>query len=108
VTKSPALMKWHNSRIGFWINVVILKTFVMCYFGFCMIPFTLLKYRKWGPVYGSLYWNGLFVFGLFPLYAPAIKWVTRLGNSVKKDTRSENLTNGEIIFETHTNGVKTD
>lgn len=55
ITKNSALMRWHNSTIGFWINVVILKTFVMCYFGFCMVPFTLLKYRQWGPIYKGIF-----------------------------------------------------
>jgi len=91
LSKSPALMRWHNHKIGFWINVVILKTFVMCYFGFCMVPFTLLKYRSWGPVYSDLYYNGLLVFGTYMIYEPGIKWIVKITGD-KQQGAAENGT----------------
>ncbi|OXA57645.1 lysophospholipid acyltransferase 5 [Folsomia candida] len=94
ITKNSALMRWHNSTIGFWINVVILKTFVMCYFGFCMVPFTLLKYRQWGPIYKDLYYSGLLIFGAFPAYAPIIKWLVKDGGSKPPRRTEGGLENG--------------
>jgi len=91
LTKNAAFMRWHNSKIGFWVNVFIVKVFVMCYFGFCMIPFILLKYRSWGPVYYDLYYNGLLLFGGFPAYAPLIRAAFRLGQE-KPPQRSQTTT----------------
>lgn len=106
------MVRWHGSTIGFWIDAVVLKLFVLSYFGFCMVPFTLLKYRLWGPVYKDLYWSGLLIFGLFPAYAPILKWVTRLGNRSRSGRGNASDDNGTVADARKSglqpNGLKTE
>lgn len=90
VTKSPTLVRWHNTTVGFWVDAVLCKIFVTSYFGFAMIPFTMLKYRNWGPVYRDLYYNGLLVFGAFPAYAPIIKQIVGYRPTKKSSEKPQN------------------
>lgn len=107
VSKSRVLMGFHNTTVGFWINVVILKIFVMCFFGFCMVPFTLLKYKLWLPVYSEIYFCGFAVFGLFPFYAPLLKWAVRLTGTVKDPKEGAKAMNG-VSHSNGTSRVKSD
>ncbi len=96
ITKIPALVRWHDSTVGFWIDVVLSKTFVFIYFGYCMIPFGLLKWRHWTQVYGSIYYNGTILFVLFPIAAPYLKRVLvkrppRTASGSKEDTSNKNI-----------------
>jgi len=90
LSKNAAFMRWHNTKIGSWIDFLVVKIFVMCYFGFCMIPFILLKYRSWGPVYYDLYYNGLLIFGLFPAYAPLLRAVFSIGQEKARSQTTSN------------------
>ncbi|ODN06279.1 Lysophospholipid acyltransferase 5, partial [Orchesella cincta] len=72
VKKFPTLVRWHDSTLGFWIDVVVSKTFLFVYFGYCMIPFGLLKWRLWTKVYGLIYYNGTILFIAFPFIAQLI------------------------------------
>jgi len=78
-----------------------------------MVPFTMLKYRLWGPVYKDLYWSGLLIFGLFPVYAPVIKWITKLGqagpsSSSSRGNSGQNIAGSSRNTELRPNGIKAD
>jgi len=86
LVKNDAIQRWHNTKIGFWIDVVVLKTLVTCYFGYCTLSFGLLKFESWWQVYKDLYFNGCIIFGLWPLYAPLVKMLLKIGQSPRPVT----------------------
>lgn len=71
--KNPRIQRWHAHPVCFWIDIVILKVLVTVFFGYCTLPFGLLKLEKWWEVYKDLYFIGFIVFGLWPVYAPLVK-----------------------------------
>jgi lysophospholipid acyltransferase 5 len=71
--KNQTLARWHASTIGFWIDVIISKTLVTIFFGYCILSFSLLSMTRWMKVYGELYYSGHLIFGLWPLYGPFVK-----------------------------------
>jgi len=73
VSKNAKIQAWHSHPIGFWLDVIILKLLVTVFFGYCTLPFGLLKFNKWWLVYKDLYFIGSIIFGLWPLYSPIVK-----------------------------------
>ncbi|CAN8004871.1 unnamed protein product, partial [Ixodes hexagonus] len=51
---------------------LVLKLFVLCMFGYCIVPFTLLSYERYTQAYSRVYWLGHILYlGWFPL-APLV------------------------------------
>jgi lysophospholipid acyltransferase 5 len=93
LSKNPRIQRWHNSPIGFWIDVVICKIVVTIFFGYCTLPFGLLKLHRWWEVYKDLYFIGCIIFGLWPLYAPLVKAII-VPRESRRVTGKENEKNG--------------
>lgn len=78
VDKSQILNNLSNNAIFKVIKFVILKFYVTVFMGYCLIPFSLLSFSKWWPVYKSLYFSGFILF--FPwvfLYKPVLRLVLK-------------------------------
>src|SRR5271168_4013348 len=72
LSKNSTIQRWHMSAVGFWVDVVLLKVLVTVFFGFCTLPFGLLKLRLWWAAYKDLYFIGCLIYGLWPAYAPLV------------------------------------
>lgn len=47
---------------------ILLKLYVLCMFGYCIVPFALLSFDRYTQAYGRIYWLGHIVYlGWFPL-----------------------------------------
>ncbi|XP_077295986.1 lysophosphatidylcholine acyltransferase 3 protein nessy [Arctopsyche grandis] len=78
VDRSHILDGLLNNPLFIVIKFIILKLYVTIFMGYCLIPFTVLSFYKWWPVYQSLYFSGfvLFLPWLF-LYKPILRLVLK-------------------------------
>jgi len=118
MSKNPTIQRWHMNPVAFWIDVVICKIVVTVFFGYCTLPFGLLKFERWWGVYKDLYFIGCIIFGLWPLYAPLVKLIltpSGQGRSESKsrqtgvaDKGSDRGAGGDNIEVAKPNGLKAD
>jgi len=52
---------------------IVLKLYTVVFMGYCLVPFVLLTYDKYWPVYKSIYFSGYLLFIGWHLYAPLVR-----------------------------------
>lgn len=73
LNKNEAFTKFTQIKIVKIVSYVILKLYATVFLAFCLIPFSLLSFDKWWPVYKSLYFSGFILFFPWPiLYKPIV------------------------------------
>jgi hypothetical protein len=108
LSKNARIQRWHNHPAGFWIDVIVSKTLVTIFFGYCTLPFGLLKFERWWMVYKDLYFCGCFIFGLWPLYAPLVKAILNPRDPTVSSPSKSKSPVGESSSSSHSNGIKQD
>lgn len=53
---------------------LLLRLYTFVFMGWCLLPFALLTYDRYWPIYSSVYYVGFIFFGLYPIiYGPILK-----------------------------------
>jgi len=88
------------------VDLILGKFFLMIFFGYCMVPFGLLKFVRWWPVYKSIYFYGTILFGLWPVYSPWVKKICFLGGKIETSQDKIAGSVGAVDERPNSNGKK--
>jgi len=87
ISRYPKLQAQLDNPLVAVVRKVLMKAYLMVFFGYCLAPFVLLSSYKWWRFFKSTYFMGHIFFGGVVVYAPAIKKALDLvyGKPAKKE-----------------------
>jgi len=86
--KSQLYGKVSSSAVFKVIMFIVLKIYVTVFMGYALIPFTLLNFSRWWPVYKTLYFSGFILFlpWMF-VYKPIVRQLIKATNTKPKEAK---------------------